>query len=232
MRTFYLVFGGVAVVGAGIVYYALRGGGGGAVLPVELPDMDHQELIDSARPAGVYGDTAAPVTIMEFGDYQCPACRHFGLFVKPQLEDAYISTGKAKLEYYDFPLTVPHPHAFLAARAARCAGDQGLYFEYHDLVFASQEEWSPLESAAGHLRELADELEMDRNTFRDCLRSDDHATVVSANMRLGEELRVGGTPAIFVHRGGPPVLKLGGASFLDLQMAIDSLEIDSLAGLE
>ena len=228
MRTFYLVFGGVAVVGAGIVYYALRGGGGGAVVfPVELGEMDQQELIELARPAGVYGDTAAPITIMEFGDYQCPACRHFGLFVKPQLADAYISSGIAKLEYFDFPLTVPHPHAFLVARAARCAGDQGLYFEYHDLVFGSQEEWSPLSSAVGHLRELADELAIDRGTFRDCLQSDRHAEVVSANMRLGQELRVGGTPAIFAYRGGPPLLKLGGASLLDLQMAIDSL-----AGLE
>ena len=227
MRTFYLVFGGVAVVGAGIVYYAIRGGGSGAVFPVELGEMDQQELIELARPAGVYGDTAAPITVMEFGDYQCPACRHFGLFVKPQLADAYISTGKAKLEYYDFPLTVPHPHAFLAARAARCAGDQGLYFEYHDRVFATQEEWSPLGSAFGHLRDLADELEMDRDAFRDCLRSDRHAEVVSANMRLGEELRVAGTPAVFVYRGGPPLLNLGGSSFLDLQTAIDSL-----AGLE
>ena len=214
-------------MGAGIVYYAMRGGGGSAVFPVELGEMDQQELIEFARPAGVHGDTAAPITIMEFGDYQCPACKHFGLFVKPQVADAYISNGIAKFEYYDFPLTVPHPHAFLAARAARCAGDQGLYFEYHDLVFASQEEWSPLGSAVGHLKDLANELKMDQGTFRDCLQSDRHAEVVSANMRLGQALSVGGTPAIFAYRGGPPLLKLGGASFLDLQVAIDSL-----AGLE
>ena len=226
MKTFYLVFGGVAIVGMGILVFALRGDDPAAA-PVELGEMDQEELIELARPAGVYGDTAAPVTIMEFGDYQCPACKRFGLFVKPQVEAAYISTGIAKLEYYDFPLTGNHPHAFVAARAARCAGDQGMYFEYHDLVFASQEEWSPLGSAVGHLRDLADDLDLDRGAFRDCLESDRHAEVVSANMRLGQVLRVSGTPAIYAYRGGPPLLVLGGSSFLDLQVAIDSL-----AGLE
>jgi len=69
--------------------------------------------------------------------------------------------------------------------------------------------------------DLAEELQLDARAFGECLRSDRHAEVVSANLELGEALGVGGTPTVFVHRGGPPVVRLGGSGFLDIQQAIE-----------
>lgn len=84
------------------------------------------------------GQTSAKVTLVEFSDYQCPFCaRHFSQ-TEPQLIKEYIDTGKVKFYYRDFPLSQIHPGAQKAAEAARCAGDQGKYWEYHDLVFQNQ----------------------------------------------------------------------------------------------
>lgn len=220
MRNFYIIIVAVALIGGGVLLYAMRGGSA-AVEPVELGELEQQDLIGMAQPAGVYGDPDAPITIMEFVDYQCPKCKEFGLFVKPQVDVAYIRTGQARLVVHDFPLLALHPHAFVAARAARCAGDQDRYFEYHDLVFETQDDWSPMGNAIGHFNGLADELELDAQAFRDCLESDRHAKVVTANMKLGLALGVGGTPTLLVHRGGPPVVRLGGSGFLDVQQAIE-----------
>ena len=221
MRNFYIVVLAVALICGGALLHAMRGGSA-TTEAVDLGELEQQELIEMARPGGVYGDPEAPVTIMEFGDYQCFGCKQFGLFVKPELDRAYIRTGQAKLVFHDFPGPY-HAHAFLAARAVRCAGDQDLYFEYHDLVLRTQEDWASMNRAIGHFNDLADELRLDQGRFRDCLESDRHAEVVTANMRLGAALGVTGTPTLFVHREGSPAVRLGGSRFLDIERAIEGL---------
>lgn len=220
LTKFYWAIGLVAALGVAVVAFALRNGGEAASAPIELGEIDDQELIALARGV-VWGDPDAPVTIMEFGDYQCPACRSFALEVKPQLDLAYINDGQAKLVFHDFPLD-QHPHAFLAARAARCAGDQDRYHDYHDAIFRTQSRWSPMRDAAGHFRDLADDLGLDTGTFRSCLQSDRHADVVTANRQLGERLQVGGTPTILVHYGEGAAQRLGGFQFLDIQRAMET----------
>ena len=222
MKNFYIVVGVVAVIGVAVVGLALRGGGSGASEPIDLGEIDDQDLVALAQGV-VYGDPDAPVTIMEFGDYQCPACGQFALMTKPQVDLAYIQTGQAKLVFHDFPLPM-HPHSFVAARAVRCAGDQDRYFEYHDLVFRTQPQWSAMSSAVGHFNELADDLDLDTGAFSECLGSDRHADVVSANMTLGQRLGVGGTPTVFIHSGQGPARRLGGFQFIDVQQAMDALE--------
>ncbi|MBI2039543.1 thioredoxin domain-containing protein [Candidatus Microgenomates bacterium] len=87
----------------------------------------------------VQGNQSAKVTLIEFSDYQCPFCgRHFTQ-TEGQLKKEYIDTGKVKFYYRDFPLSQIHPGAQKAAEAARCAGDQSKYWEYHDLVFTNQQ---------------------------------------------------------------------------------------------
>ena len=220
MKNFYIMILAVAVIGAGVVFFAIRGGTP-AMEPVELGELGNAELIELAQPAHVFGDPNAPMTIMEFADYQCSGWRIFAVMVKPEVDAAYISTGRAKLVLHDFPIMSLHPHAFLAARAARCAGDQQRYPEYHDRIFDTQNDWSPMSSATGHFKDLAEQLGLDTGTFNDCLDSDRHAEVVTANMKLGEAFRVNSTPTLFVHRGSPPVFQLGGARFLDIQAAME-----------
>ncbi len=86
----------------------------------------------------VRGDANAPVTFIEFSDYQCPFCGRFYSDAEVQIQKEYVDTGKVKLYYRDYPLTQIHPGAEKAAEAARCAGDQGKYWEYHDLIFSNQ----------------------------------------------------------------------------------------------
>lgn len=226
MKNFYIIIVAVAVVGGGALYYAIRGGTP-AIEPVELGELDNAELLELAQPAYVFGDPDAPVTIMEFADYQCGVCKRFAVMVKPQVDAEYISNGRAKLVLHDFPLQGLHAHAFLAARAARCAGDQRLYPEYHDLLFATQNDWFEMESATGHFKDLATRLEMDTRAFNGCLDSDRHAEVVTANMRLGRVFSVTGTPTLIVHKGSPPIYRLGGSRFIDVQEAMESVGIEN-----
>lgn len=86
----------------------------------------------------VLGNQDAKVTIVEFSDYQCPFCGKYFQDAEAQIKKEYVDTGKAKFYYRDFPLIQLHPGAQKAAEAARCAGDQGKYWEFHDLVFQNQ----------------------------------------------------------------------------------------------
>jgi len=90
------------------------------------------------------GSKDAKVTLVEFTDYQCPYCGKHASSTGKQIKSDYIDTGKIKFVLKDFPLTSIHPNAFKAAEAARCAGEQGKYWEMHDKLFESQSEWSPL----------------------------------------------------------------------------------------
>ena len=219
MKKFYMILGVVAVVAVGALGMSMRGG---AVVsePVDLGDISNEDLVALAQ-GMVYGDPDAPVTIMEFGDYQCPACGSFATAIKPQVDLAYIETGQAKLVFHDFPLS-GHPNAFPAARAARCAGDQNQYFPYHDALFRNQQRWSPKGNPAGDFVDYAGELGLDEGAFRRCLESDRHADVVTANQQLGMRLGVGGTPTLFVHDGEGPAARLGGFQFIDVQRAMEA----------
>ena len=221
MKKFYMILGLVAVAAVVAVGFSMRGSAA-VTEPVDLGDIPDEDLIALAQGV-VYGDPDAPVTIMEFGDYQCPACASFALSVKPQVDLAYIETGMAKLVFHDFPLQM-HPHAFVAARAVRCAGDQDQYFPYHDVIFRNQGQWSPKSNPVGDFVDLAGDIGLDEGAFRRCLESDRHAEVVSANQRLGERLAVGGTPTLFVHDGSGAAQRLGGFQFIDVQRAMEASE--------
>ncbi|HEX6940390.1 MAG TPA: thioredoxin domain-containing protein [Longimicrobiales bacterium] len=205
LRTFYIVLALLAIGGLAALGYAVLGGGSPATEPVELVGVeDPRALYEMAKPE-VMGDPNTPVKIVEFGDYQCPGCRGFATRIKPVLKARYVDTGKAHLVYYDYPLTEIHPHAFLAARAARCAADQGKFWEYHDLVFSRQASWAYSRSApVDEFESYAEELGLDRGEFASCLESDTHRDLVTANRRLGEELRVMATPTIIINNRRVP----------------------------
>src|SRR5690606_8784396 len=119
--------------------------------------------------------------VVVFSDFMCPYCGQFTLQVERLLKENYAQTGKIHYVYYDFPLGGAHRHSFLAARAARCAGDQGKFWEYHDYLFGQQSEWSYKRNPpVGEFEDYAEALGLDRAAFSECLRSDRHADVVSA----------------------------------------------------
>ena len=134
------------------------------------------------------GDPDAPITIMEFGDYQCPACQDFASLIKPQIDMQYVESGIARFVFYDYPR---HNHSFLAHRAAR------------------QSAWAVSGSPPmGAFESIADEIGLDVDDFASCLASEQYADVVSANLRLGIELGIMGTPSILVNRGTSPAVRV------------------------
>ena len=120
------------------------GGGTGNVIPTPTPTptpTQPSQVSASADDDPFLGDENAPVTIIEFSDYQCPFCARFWSQTLPQIKSEYIDTGKVKFVYRDFPLDSIHPMATPAAIAAECVREQGgdkAYFEYHDKIFAGQ----------------------------------------------------------------------------------------------
>ena len=202
MAGFYWLLGAVAVLGIGIVGYAVvsRSEDPTVSQPIGVVGLDDPGTLMSLARGVEKGNAQAPITIIEFGDFQCPVCGEFERLVKPFIEAEFVYTGRAKFKFYDFPLSI-HPNAFLAARAARCAEDQGKFWEYHDNLFLNQSEWSPMPSPAGMFEDYAEFVGLEPGAFGSCLRSDRHAEVVTANMALATQLQAPGTPTILVTQG-------------------------------
>jgi protein-disulfide isomerase len=142
-------------------------------------------------PARVKGDPKAPVTIVEFSDFQCPYCKKSESTLH-ELLTKY--NGRVKLAYLDFPLRDIHPQAQRAAEAARCAGEQGKFWEYHDALYAEQ---SKLDGA--ELLNHARALHLDEKSFQSCLDSGKFKSKIEADMEQGRKVGVAGTPGFFVN---------------------------------
>jgi len=142
-------------------------------------------------PARVKGDPKAPVTIVEFSDFQCPYCKK-AESVLISLLDKY--NGRVKLAYIDFPLREIHPHAESAAEASRCAGEQGKFWEYHDSLFAD-----PAKLEDSDLIARATNLGLKEEPFKACLTSGKFKNSVDADREAGIEAGVGGTPGFFIN---------------------------------
>jgi len=200
-RNLYRVLLAVGAIALGVVLWNLVFGtsGQGTRAPVEISYASSEELVEMAQGVRL-GDPDAPITIMDFSDYQCPSCQAFASQAKPFLQMEFIDEGLASFVYYDFPLP-SFPHSFLAARAARCAGDQDDYWGYHDQLFRAQQQWSGQSDPFSTFVGYAESLGLDRSEFRTCLGGDRHAEVVTANMELGRRLGVTGTPGIFLDTG-------------------------------
>ncbi len=140
--------------------------------------------------APVRGKANAPVTVVEFSDFQCPFCaRAEGELVK--VREAY--KDQVKIVYKDFPLPI-HPNAPKAAEASRCAREQEKYWEYHDILFANN---NALE--VPNLKKFAADLKLDTAKFDACLDGDKYAKEIAKDMEEGTRVGVGGTPAFFVN---------------------------------
>lgn len=177
----------------------------------------------------VMGDPNAPVTIVEFSDYQCPFClRHFQE-TYPQLKAEYIDTGKVYFVFKDFPLTNIHPNAPRAAEAARCAGEFGEsvgYWRAHDSLFNGQQQWADLvqPDLDATLVNLVAGEGVSPEDIEECLADGRYSDEVSADFAEGQQLGITGTPAFFIN--GYPI---SGAQPLELfQQAIALAEAGTL----
>lgn len=200
-RGYYLLLGVVAVVGVAAIGYAIRGNGGGAATePVAVQGLENPGQLVAKAEGVTVGNPDAPVTLIVFSDYQCPGCAQFATRIKPMLEANEVRAGKLKIIYYDLPLTSIHRHSFLAARAARCAGDQGKYWEFHEAIFQHQSDWSfnraaPIKEFKGYAATAG----LDQEGFASCLESDRFAETVTANAMMAQRLGVNSTPTVIIN---------------------------------
>ncbi|MEM8860643.1 MAG: DsbA family protein, partial [Chloroflexota bacterium] len=160
------------------------------------------------------GDEDAPITIIEFTDYQCPFCvRHFEN-TYPAIVSNYVETGIVKYVFKDFPLNF-HPEADEASEAARCANDQDRFFDMHDVLFATQQEWSGNPDHMSLFIGYAEELGLEMESFADCLNSGKYTDLVQAQLEEGFALGVTGTPTFFINGnifvGAQPIQSFGKA---------------------
>lgn len=197
-RLFYIVLGVIAAFGIAAIVYTVGASNTTATEPVDLSGLEDPRALYEMAAAVKKGEDDAPVKVVEFADYQCGGCQMFALGVKPVL-DPFIADGQVQFIYYDFPLTEIHAHAFLAARAGRCAQDQGRFWEYHDALFQNQVTWSAKQNAVSDFMDIATSVGLDSGDFSSCLRSDRYADVVTANRELAIQLGIGSTPTVIVN---------------------------------
>ncbi len=158
--------------------------------------MMSNSKIDMSMASPVRGSADAKVTIVEFGDYQCPKCDQWFKNEEPTIKTNYIDTNKANLYFMDFPfLGADSP---IAAQAAYCANDQGKYWRYHDYLYQNQGGIQSGWASASNLKSAAATMGLDTSQFNSCLDSGKYADRVSHNKAVGTSLGVQGTPAFFI----------------------------------
>ena len=145
----------------------------------------------SPDPSRLRGNPDAPVTIVEFADFQCPYCQEVQHILKDVMERY---KGKVRLGFRDFPLRSIHPQAQPAAEASRCAGDQGKFWEYHDLLYANQGRLDP-----SGLTDNARAAGLDLDRFAACLASGKFKTPIENDLQAGAASGISGTPAFYIN---------------------------------
>ncbi len=171
----------------------------------ELPGVIGQ-AIPLAGDASM-GSDSARVTLVEVSDYHCPFCRRNATQTFPQVNADYISTGKARYVFVDYPIAQLHPDAFKSHVAADCAGEQGKYWQMHTALF----EGAPARDAAS-LAQRAQSIGLDSAKFSSCLSSGRHAADITESIARMEKLGIGGTPATLIGltpRPGEPMKIIG-----------------------
>lgn len=193
----WIIFGAICVVlFGGLVFWSGRD-------RVDVSKVDTNTIQSGSAASGnigdhVFGDKNAKVTLVEYGDFQCPGCGAAYPFVKT-LSEKY--KGQLAFVFRNFPLTNLHPNARAAAAAAETAGLMGKYWEMHNILYENQDEWSSAsaDSRTNIYARYADQIGLDKKAF---LAKLDNTSVVSKkinfDMALGRKLNINGTPTFYL----------------------------------
>jgi protein-disulfide isomerase len=147
------------------------------------------------------GSPKAPVTVYEMSDFQCPYCRRFAQETFPGLERSYITTGKIRWVFINFPLTDVHTHAAAAAQLALCAAKQNGFWRMHDLLFQYQDTWAPLKEAGPFFLSLADSAGLSKPALLTCLEAPETLQAVQADAQGAARSGAGSTPTFYIEGG-------------------------------
>jgi len=191
--------------------------------PVGIPTADNsaaqQKLMETvlAKTRHFKGDPNAPVTIIEFADFQCPYCGRFFAETKPQIDEQYMQSGKVRFAYFNFVFLGPESN--WAAEAAECAADQNKFWQYHDKLYDSQSGENQGAFNKDNLKQFAEELGLDTSAFNECLDSGKYTQLIQDESSLASSIGVRSTPTFLIN--GQAVV--GAQPYEIFQQTIDSL---------
>jgi protein-disulfide isomerase len=164
LKIFYVALGAVVVVGVGALLVARARGGAQAATVAPAP-VDTESF-----PGHVLGSDSAPVTIIEYADFECPACGQYAVLTEPDVRKRLVDSGLVRVIFHDFPLNI-HRNTMAAHLAAQCAGDQGKFWEMHDQLYFNQSRWAYERRPAGTIRGLAAAIGLDLGQYDACVNS-------------------------------------------------------------
>ena len=213
---FYLILGAITAAGiGGLAYAALRSDPATTVTDAPVP------VIPGSSEARGYmlGDSSAPVQIVEFADFECPACARFATITEPDVRSRIIEPGLANLTYFDLPLP-QHLNSHAASNAAACADDQGKFWAMHEQIYARQHEWSTYatKNPKGQLKSAAQVAGLDLKAWESCFDARRHQARIDANAAEAARRGVRSTPTFFI--GGK--LYTGPLTYDEMKAAIDT----------
>jgi protein-disulfide isomerase len=177
--------------------------------------------ISTAMGSPILGNPSAPITIVEFGDYQCEKCYEWFHNTKPAITTEYIETGKVNLVFVD--LAFLGRDSSIAAQASYCAEDQKMYWEYHDLLYTSQEHIDNGWANSERLKAFAFSLGLDMELFESCLDSGKYSKRVQFNIQQAKEHGVRGTPGFFIVSSDSQQQLSGAQPFSVFKQVMDSV---------
>lgn len=187
---FYAILAVVAAIAGYLIYSAMR-----PAAPVPIAVDPSAPPVEAS--GYLYGSPDAPLTIIEYADFECGGCAQFSLLHTPDIKSRIVDAGLANFRFYDFPLNI-HPNSMAAHLAAACADDQGKFWEMHDRIFLGQNDWNTLatRNPRKELAGYAQELGLDMSTWNACFDSQKHVGRIEANRNAGIRIGVGSTPTV------------------------------------
>ena len=193
-RAFYLIIAAVAVLGiAALTYQSTRPKTVNVASPIDstLPPV--------ASSGYVMGSPTAPIEVTEFGDFECPACGRFAELTEPDVRKNYVSTGKIRWRFIDFPWSM-HRNTWQASRAAACADEQGKFWEFHDALYANQDKWNgeATTNPDKFMKQLGEQLGLDESKFDSCIDDKRMQAKIQAHYTLAMQRHVNQTPTFII----------------------------------
>jgi protein-disulfide isomerase len=215
-RTFYLVLGLAVLVGVLALGYAWRRGKADTTAPPLASDA-----APSLSTLGyVRGSPAAPIEIIEFGDFECPGCGEFATLAEPQIRRNIIDAGLARFRFIDLQVNQSHRNSPGASVAAACANEQGKFWEMHDRIFAGQAEWSSTAVAIPKpvFQRYAEAIGLDMKAWESCYDAQRHFDKLAVNADAARRIGLRYTPSLYI---GKHVL-VGSQPYAVVKAAVDS----------
>lgn len=211
--SFYALLGVIAAAAVAFIGYQAMQSKSSGIITID-PNMTLPEA------AGyLAGNPAAPVQILEFADFECPACGSFATLTEPDMRKRLIETGQASFRFMDYPLPI-HANTWDAHFAAACANEQGKFWEMHDQIFATQDQWNSetTNRPKAIFSRLARELALNESQWEECYDSQKYKLNIAANQREGDRRMVSSTPTFVI---GDKVIR-GALGFDQLKAYVDS----------